>query len=210
MEQTKPRSPLRILRNLRRIFLTVAILQTVLPSLPAAEIDWPEELPPARKEMLEKGLAFLAKHPSIPYRNGGADAAGMDCSGATSFLLKQAGIELPRSSDGQYAWVKKRGTFIKVPADADSPKHPAFAKLLPGDLLFWAPRGADSTMPPKVTHVHVFLGHEKDGHAVMLGSSDGRSYRGKKIDGFGIVDFHVSPPGSTTRIVGYGSPFPSQ
>jgi hypothetical protein len=40
----------------------------------------------------------------------------------------------------------------------------------------------------------------------MIGSSEGRSYRHHKINGFGITDFHVSPAGSPTRIIGYGPP----
>lgn len=197
-----------ILWILHGIPLLVAMLWLVLPRVGSAELDWPEGLTPARKEMLEKGMAFLGKHPKVPYHIGGADATGMDCSGATSFLLKQVGIELPRTANGQFEWVKKRGTLAKVPAAVQDAKDPAFDKLLPGDLIFWAARKTDTDVPPQVTHVHVFLGREKDGHAVMLGSSDGRGYRGKKLDGFGVVDFHVSPAGSTTRIIGYGSPFP--
>jgi cell wall-associated NlpC family hydrolase len=197
-----------ILWKLQWVSLAGVILWLVLPVAAAEQIDWPENLAPARKAMLEKGLAFLEKHPRVPYLHAGADAKGMDCSGAAFFLLQQVGIELPRTSNGQYEWVKKRGTLTTVPATSNDPKDPAFAKLLPGDLIFWAARTADSDAQPKVTHVHIFLGHEKDGHAVMLGSSDGRSYRGKKLDGFGIVDFQVSPAGSATRIVGYGSPFP--
>lgn len=209
MDLPKTRKTTLMFPALWGISVFIVMLWLLLPPVQAAEIDWPDGLAPARREMLEKGLTFLKKHPSIPYLTGGAGAVGMDCSGATTFLLKQVGIELPRSSDGQFNWVKKRGTLIKVPDTAHDPKDPSFAKLLPGDLIFWAARKADSDAPPRVSHVHVFLGHEKDGHAVMLGSSDGRSYRGKKIDGLGIVDFHVSPAGSATRIIGYGSPFPS-
>jgi hypothetical protein len=60
-----------------------------------------------------------------------------------------------------------------------------------------------------VSHVQVYLGKEADGHAVMIGSSDGRSYRGKKLSGFGIVDYRVPKAGSATRIAGFGSPFPA-
>jgi len=40
----------------------------------------------------------------------------------------------------------------------------------------------------------------------MVGSSDGRSYRGQKRNGYGIVDFHVPKVGGKTRIVGFGPP----
>jgi hypothetical protein len=42
----------------------------------------------------------------------------------------------------------------------------------------------------------------------MIGSSEGRSYRHHKINGFGITDFHISPVGSPTRIIAYGPPPP--
>jgi hypothetical protein len=42
----------------------------------------------------------------------------------------------------------------------------------------------------------------------MIGSSEGRSYRHHKINGFGITDFHISPVGSPTRSIGYGPPPP--
>lgn len=51
----------------------------------------------------------------------------------------------------------------------------------------------------------MYLGLEKsDRRPVMIGASEGRSYRGQKRSGFGIVDFKVPKPGSETRIVGFG------
>jgi hypothetical protein len=56
--------------------------------------------------------------------------------------------------------------------------------------------------------VHLYLGKEADGHAIMIGSSEGRSYRHHKINGFGIPDFHVPTGGAATRIVARGPPPP--
>jgi hypothetical protein len=58
------------------------------------------------------------------------------------------------------------------------------------------------------SHVHLYLGKEADGHAIMIGSSERRSYRHHKIDGFGITDYHVPATGSKTRIIAYGPPPP--
>jgi len=170
---------------------------------------WPADLAPARKELLVRALTFLAAHPAVPYRAGGADAAGMDCSAAVAFLLGQVGIEPPRSAHGQYQWLEREGRLNRVPADARTMEAPAFAALLPGDLVFWAPDGPDPAAAPAVSHVHLFLGREADGHAVMIGASGGRGYRGRKLSGFGIVDFRVPKAGSPTRIVAFGSPFPA-
>lgn len=179
-------------------------------SCPAqVELEWPAELAPARKELLTKGLAFLKEHPAIPYLNGRADAAGMDCSGAIVWLLAYAKIEPPRTAHGQYEWLQKSGRFTVVPATVRRVDDPIFEALQPGDLIFWAHDGKDAPEELHVSHVHMFLGKEKDGHAVMIGSSDGRGYRGIRMSGFGIVDFHVPKEGSPTRIVGFGSPFPA-
>jgi cell wall-associated NlpC family hydrolase len=167
---------------------------------------WHDDLAQDRRALLERSLAFLKENPAVPYKLGSADATGMDCSGAIFFLLKQAGQEPPRSAHEQYLWLKKLGRFTEVPTDARDATHPAFAALQPGDLVFWAHDVPDAPDPPHASHVHLYLGKEADGHAIMIGSSEGRSYRHHKINGFGITDFHISPAGSPTRIIGYGPP----
>ena len=58
-----------------------------------------------------------------------------------------------------------------------------------------------------ITHVAIFLGFEKtDGRAVMINATEGRSYRGKKGNGFGVYDFRVPSKGGKSRMVGYGTP----
>jgi len=187
-----------------------AVILWLLLALTAGRADvvpvWPDDLAPARRALLTRALAALEKNPAVPYRNGGADPAGMDCSGAVLFLLKQVGIDAPRSADAQLEWLRSAGRLTLVPASARTSDAPAFATLLPGDLIFWAPDGPAAT---RASHVHLYLGREADGHAVMIGSSDGRSYRGKKLTGFGIVDFRIPKAGSPTRIIAFGTPVPA-
>src|SRR5437868_8160546 len=57
-----------------------------------------------------------------PYRNGGSDPAGFDCSGFTQYVFSRYGIALPREVREQY----------RV-GDAVEP-----SQLAPGDLLFFA------------------------------------------------------------------------
>ena len=185
--------------------LAAAVLLAV-PSRADVVPVWPDDLAAPRRELLTKALAFLKAHPAIPYLDGGASAAGMDCSGATTAMLEQVDIVPPRSAHGQYEWLKEAGRLTLVPASARTPDDPVFRTLLPGDLIFWAREGAEVF---RVSHVHIYLGKEADGHAVMIGSSDGRGYRGEKVNGFGIVDYRVPNAGSTTRIVAFGSPFPA-
>lgn len=78
-----------------------------------------------------------------PYRNGGSDPNGFDCSGFTQYVFAQFGVALPREVREQY----RQGKSID-PAD-----------LAPGDLVFF------STTDPGVSHVAIVVGGDQFVHA---------------------------------------------
>jgi cell wall-associated NlpC family hydrolase len=78
-----------------------------------------------------------------PYRNGGADPAGFDCSGFTQYVFSQYGLSLPREVREQY----RVGKTI-TPED-----------LAPGDILFFA------TTEPGPSHVAIAVGGDQFVHA---------------------------------------------
>jgi cell wall-associated NlpC family hydrolase len=164
-------------------------------------------LPDARRQLVGIALAVAWESPWLPYLAGGADPedGGFDCSGAMYFVMRKAGLEPPRSSGAQMEWLRKNGRLHMVAAEARDIKHPSLAGLKPGDLLFWAvgaPAGA-----VRVHHVAMYLGTEKkDGRPVMIGSTDGRSYRGQKANGYGLHDFRVPKADSASRLLGFGTP----
>jgi cell wall-associated NlpC family hydrolase len=79
----------------------------------------------------------------VPYRNGGADLGGFDCSGFTQYVYAQYGVALPREVRDQY----QQG----VPVDA--------MDVVPGDLLFF------TTIAPGPTHVAIAIGGDRFVHA---------------------------------------------
>ncbi len=81
-------------------------------------------------------LAEADKYLGIAYVYGGSTPAGFDCSGFTSYVFKQCGITLSRSSRDQYA---NNGTYVKK------------SDLLPGDLVFFGSGGT-------VSHVGIYIG----------------------------------------------------
>jgi cell wall-associated NlpC family hydrolase len=168
------------------------------------------ELDGVRKRVVEEALALASREGWLRYQFGSADPArgGLDCSGAVHFILARAGLSPRRSSAAQFQWVKESGGMTEVAQGVHDPGHAAFAKLLPGDLLFWSGtyEPADGRAVP-VSHVQIYLGHEKaTGKPVMIGASDGRSYRGTAREGYGVFDFKLPRPGSKARFLGYGLP----
>lgn len=78
-----------------------------------------------------------------PYRNGGADRRGFDCSGFTQYVFARYGIPLPRAVMDQY----EMGTAVELDA------------IAPGDLLFF------TTVAPGASHVAIALGGDQFVHA---------------------------------------------
>ena len=79
----------------------------------------------------------------VPFVNGGSTPAGFDCSGFTSFVFQQHGVELPRVASAQY----RVGSAV----DPDA--------IEAGDLLFF------TTVAPGASHVALALGGGEFIHA---------------------------------------------
>lgn len=78
-----------------------------------------------------------------PYRNGGSDPAGFDCSGFTQYVFARYGVPLGRGVRDQF----QQGQTV----DAN--------ELAPGDLLFF------STTDPGASHVAIAVGGDEFVHA---------------------------------------------
>lgn len=92
----------------------------------------------------------------IPYRNGGTDPSGFDCSGFVKYVFEQNGVVVPRSVSEQF----QLGTPV------------ARETIQPGDLVFF------STVAPGASHVGIAVGAAEFVHAP---SSDG-FVRTERID----------------------------
>lgn len=178
--------------------------------LTGAELKEYATLEGTRKHVIDEALALASRDAWLRYRFGSAEpeSGGLDCSGAVYFILHRVGLRPPRSSIAQFRWVEEAGALHNVPAKASSMDTAAFAALRPGDLLFWS--GTYQTKErsePPVSHVQIFLGHEKSsGAPVMIGASDGRTYRGIKREGYGVFDFKLPKLQSKAKFLGYGLP----
>ncbi len=170
-----------------------------------------ENYPPKVQKLLTEALELTTRN--LDYKYGSADPSdgGMDCSGFIYFLLNQNGLsDVPRDSAGQYVWLRRAGTFEAVVSRKDDSFE--FEHLKPGDLLFWTGTYSVERDPP-ITHTMIYLGREKKGGGrVMVGSSDGRTYRSQQRFGVSVFDFKMPreenggrEDGKThPRFIGYG------
>jgi cell wall-associated NlpC family hydrolase len=94
-----------------------------------------------------------------PYRNGGADPSGFDCSGLVQYVFTQHGVSMPRVTREQF-------TVGRSVASID---------VEPGDLVFF------STTAPGASHVGIAIGgdqfvHAPNGRGVVRVESLGADY----------------------------------
>lgn len=78
-----------------------------------------------------------------PYRDGGIDPSGSDCSGFVRYVYEQHGVAMPRQVRDQFRVGKS--------VDRD--------RLEPGDLVFF------STVAPGASHVGIVIGGDQFIHA---------------------------------------------
>lgn len=81
------------------------------------------------------------------YRYGGSDPRGFDCSGFTTYVFRQNGLDIPRSAGAQF----KGGTKV------------AINRAKPGDLVFFRISGSG------ISHVGIYAGDFRFIHSPSKG-----------------------------------------
>ena len=120
-----------------------------------------------RKDIIKEAKKYIG----TPYVWAGASPDGFDCSGFTSYVLKQSGKELPRRSSDQYAQAKK----IKK------------KDVQPGDLVFFS-NGSG------VSHVGIIVSengqpltmiHSSSSKGIIITNVEESTYWSQRLYGFG-------------------------
>jgi probable lipoprotein NlpC len=101
-------------------------------------------------------IAAAGEYRGIPYRYGGMDRRGLDCSGLVYLSFRDAlGLQVPRTAADLYAWVEKVEN----------------GRIEPGDLVFFKTAGNGA-----VSHVGIYLGDGWFIHAASEGPKTGVIY----------------------------------
>lgn len=137
-------------------------------------------LAPQSKALLSEAKTWIG----TPYKYGGEDKSGVDCSGLVVKVYKSAlDIKLPRNSGEQARYCS--------PLDKN--------QLMPGDLLFFATSGSSTS----VSHVGIYVG---DGKMIHSSASNGvvvsdisSDYYVRTFAGAGSVDKYREMVSNVTR-----------
>lgn len=118
------------------------------PATRPGEADAPPAAAPgsslAPAQLLGQRIAATAlEFRGVPYRNGGADPEGFDCSGLVAYVFGRYGRAVPRQTSAQFM--------------AGTPVAPG--ALRAGDLVFF------STVAPGASHVGIALDDDEFVHA---------------------------------------------
>jgi cell wall-associated NlpC family hydrolase len=128
----------RLLVAIPAMLITALGLSTV--AAPPAQAHRTE-----RERRVHHGLEVAIRQKGDPYSYGADGPRAFDCSGLTMFAFGKAGLDLPRSSDGQARYVR----------------HIPKKKLRRGDFVFFHTAGGS------VYHVAIYLGRHH-GHRFIL------------------------------------------
>jgi hypothetical protein len=177
------------------------VLPAVTSVIPLSQIKNFQLYPKAVKQLIQD--AYILSQKKLTYLYGSSEPrnGGMDCSGTVYYLLKNVSIaDVPRDSNGMFIWAQKQGRLHATNSNNFSSKE--FSALKPGDLLFWS--GTYRTHAAKsITHVMIYLGKNTKGKPLMFGSSDGRTYEGKKMWGVSVFDFNLPTGKGSAKFMGY-------
>jgi len=103
----------------------------------------PTAAPPPAEVSSAPLIATALSYRGVPYRNGGSDPGGFDCSGFVQWVFAQEGRALPREVRDQY------DVGERIDRDA----------VQPGDLVFFDIEGKGPS------HVGIALGNDQFVHA---------------------------------------------
>jgi peptidoglycan DL-endopeptidase CwlO len=128
-------------------------------------------------QVVSAAIAFAQHQIGKPYLWGGTGPDAFDCSGLVMMAYQAAGVDIPRTSEDQWAW---------------GPKVPA-SQAEPGDLVFFAGSDGTATNPG---HVGMVIGGGKMIEAYATGFPI-------RISTYGTA----SSAGGLSQVVGFTRPW---
>jgi cell wall-associated NlpC family hydrolase len=153
---------------------TVVLCGLILTACASAPEPRREVAPSPAGEQISVGAEIALRaiaQVGRPYRYGGADLNGFDCSGLVFYIHRELGLTVPRTAAEQF--------IASDPVD--------IRRLEPGDLVFFR-----TTRRQEVSHVGIYAGEGRFVHAPQSGRlielhALGDDYYGSRFVGAGRI-----------------------
>lgn len=112
----------------------------------------------------ESLVEYAEAYIGVPYKWGGTTPSGFDCSGFMTYVFKEFGVQLPRTSADQYYQGEKIDR----------------SQLVPGDLVFF------TTYKAGPSHAGIYVGdnnfiHASSSKGVIISSLDSTYYKSRYL-----------------------------
>ncbi|MGN6612124.1 MAG: C40 family peptidase [Angustibacter sp.] len=131
----KPKPVVKVQRSTERVSRSS---ERTAPAAPAAPVSI-QAGAPGSAEFGAAVMAIASRYAGTPYKYGGTTPAGFDCSGYTSYVFRQVGIDLPRTSSAQRAATTRISRSEAMPGDLVF--MPGHVGIYAGNGMMWdAPR----------------------------------------------------------------------
>ena len=145
----------KMAKNTVRFFLVLLMVFNGYLAFSAVPIEWSElgniSAADARARLISAAESYLG----TPYRYGGLDSKGIDCSGLIYVSFRDGlRVTVPRTAERLYTWTERIAT----------------EELQPGDLVFFVTDGSS------VSHVGIFIGNGQFIHSASDGPKTGVMY----------------------------------
>ncbi len=130
------------------LLLITALIALTLGACSSTDVTVkPSQADPHQQTQKLTAIDIAMQQLGVPYRYGGNNPNGFDCSGLVYYAYHQAGKQVPRSTREQYRYSKKLNRN----------------ELRPGDLVFFR------ISRSKVSHVGIYIGDNRFVHAPSSG-----------------------------------------
>ncbi len=133
-------------KNIFYIFLLFSIIASSCVRIPSADNSPSADSGSMESHQLSTVRNLIVNQSyqkiGIPYRYGGSTVSAFDCSGLTQYVYREAGINIPRTTEHQ---LRESQTI-------------PYQQLLPGDLAFYK-------TSVKSRHVGIYIGNNQMIHA---------------------------------------------
>ena len=142
-------------RAINPLYCSVFVVVLIIMSGCGGNDVRPSNDSPGRKPAAAKSAGAASQAASvarqqvgIPYRYGGSDPSGFDCSGLVYYAYGETGVALPRTTGGLWSGLRPVSR----------------SDIQPGDIVFFRIEG-------KIAHVGVYLGNGEFVHSPATGRS---------------------------------------